>query len=140
MAFRFVFLVLCVFEGGITVLANDVVPEGVQNARGCSFFATDRAKRHIYNDIMPISCAQREREQEQRKISSCCRRCRTHTYARRTLAATWMNYIVVINGYLVVVATSSRVKTLINTRTFSWVLFILFLTPPPPHTTACVLL
>jgi hypothetical protein len=88
MAFRFVFLVLCVFEGGITVLANDVVPEGVQNARGCSFFATDRAKRHIYNDIMPISCALRR---EKYRVAP----------RARTLVVTWMNYIVVINGYLV---------------------------------------
>jgi hypothetical protein len=107
MAFRFVFLVLCVFEGGITVLANDVVPEGVQNARGCSFFATDRAKRHIYNDIMPISCAQREQKREQRKKYRVVAGAAEHIY---TLAATWMNYIVVINGYLVVVAAALALK------------------------------
>lgn len=133
MAFRFVFLVLCVFEGGITVLANDVVPEGVQNARGCSFFATDRAKRHIYNDIMPISW-RAERREKYRVVAGAAEH--PAPDAHRHLDELYCCHKWLFGG-----GRHPGVKTLINTLTFPpagrSLLFYFLL---PPLTTARVVL
>jgi hypothetical protein len=134
MAFRFVFLVLCVFEGGYNSISKWCGARRGAKRKGLQLFLPLIAPSATSTTTSCPLAARREQREKYRVVAGAAE----HTRVGRSPPLGWIIYC--CHKWLFGRGRhSSGVKTLINTLTFSRVLFILFFSPPPPcsHNSVC---